>query len=150
MPSSTPPSPLHSTIIKVRGYHCDFYGHVNNARYLEMLEEARWQYLEAGLELSYWKDRGLGFVVVAVTINFLRPASPGIDLEITSETTQLEGRKGVIHQEVINRQSGKTVANADVTFAVIELKTGRAQVMEGEVLAGFEKMRAAGNQNDGS
>jgi thioesterase-3 len=150
LPQNTPHSTPHSTIIKVRGYHCDYYGHVNNARYLEMLEEARWQYLEAGLELSYWKDRGLGFVVVSVTINFLRPAIPGIDLEITSETTKLEGRNGVIHQEVINRQSGKTVANADVTFAVIDLNTGRAKAMDGEVLAGFEKMRAANNQNDGS
>ncbi len=140
----------HSTIIKVRGYHCDYYGHVNNARYLEMLEEARWQYLEAGMDLSYWQDRGLGFVVVSVTINFLRPASPGIDLEILSETTKLEGRKGTIHQEVINRQTGKTVADADVTFSVIDLKTGRAKAMAGEVLAGFEKIRVADKPRDAS
>lgn len=29
------------TQIKVRGYHLDVYQHVNNARYLEFLEEAR-------------------------------------------------------------------------------------------------------------
>jgi len=34
------------TYIKVRGYHLDFYQHVNNARYLEFLEEARWEWLE--------------------------------------------------------------------------------------------------------
>ena len=28
--------------IKVRGYHLDIYAHVNNARYVEFLEEARW------------------------------------------------------------------------------------------------------------
>lgn len=27
--------------IRVRNYHLDGYGHVNNARYLEFLEEAR-------------------------------------------------------------------------------------------------------------
>lgn len=27
------------TPIKVRGYHIDLYSHVNNARYLEFLEE---------------------------------------------------------------------------------------------------------------
>ncbi|XLM23374.1 thioesterase, partial [Chromobacterium piscinae] len=32
----------HHTRIKVRGYHLDLFGHVNNARYLEFLEEARW------------------------------------------------------------------------------------------------------------
>ena len=30
------------TKIKVRGFHLDVYQHVNNARYLEFLEEARW------------------------------------------------------------------------------------------------------------
>ena len=34
------------TKIVIRGYHLDAYRHVNNARYLEFLEEARWQYLD--------------------------------------------------------------------------------------------------------
>jgi thioesterase-3 len=34
------------THAKVRGYHLDLYGHVNNARYLEFLEEGRWSYYE--------------------------------------------------------------------------------------------------------
>ena len=140
----------HSTKIRVRGYHCDYYGHVNNARYLEMLEEARWQYTETGMDLSYWEDRGLGFVVAAVNINFKRPASPGMDLEILTQTTKLEGRSGIIHQEIINSGNGKTVVVADITFAVIDMKTGRAVNMEGEVLAGFEKIREADQQRDGS
>jgi acyl-CoA thioesterase FadM len=32
--------------LTVRGYHLDGYNHVNNARYLEFLEEARWQYFD--------------------------------------------------------------------------------------------------------
>jgi thioesterase-3 len=31
----------HVTTIKIRGYHLDLNGHVNNARYLEFLEEGR-------------------------------------------------------------------------------------------------------------
>lgn len=31
--------------LTVRNYHLDGYGHVNNARYLEFLEEARWAFL---------------------------------------------------------------------------------------------------------
>ena len=72
----------HSTTIKVRGYHCDFYGHVNNARYLEFLEEARWSYLEDGLDLDHWQKRGLGFVVVSITIDYRRAVGPNTVLEI--------------------------------------------------------------------
>ena len=38
------------TAIKVRGYHADLYGHVNNARYLELLEEARWNHFENSVD----------------------------------------------------------------------------------------------------
>ena len=44
---------LPETIIKVHGYHLDVYQHVNNARYLEFLEEARWNALEDGMPL-FW------------------------------------------------------------------------------------------------
>lgn len=33
-------------VLKVRGYHVDVFGHVNHARYLEFLEEARWAFFE--------------------------------------------------------------------------------------------------------
>lgn len=38
--------------IKIRGYHTDSYQHVNNARYLEFLEEARWQIVEEFMEIT--------------------------------------------------------------------------------------------------
>jgi len=133
----------HLTVIKVRGYHCDYYGHVNNARYLELMEEARWQYLEAGMGLEYWSDRGLGFVVAGIDIKYKRPANPGMVLEISTEMTETEGRMGFIHQIFKDRNSGKIIVDALVTFAVIDLKTGRAVEMEGAVKDGFDKIRAA-------
>ena len=36
-----------STDINIRGYHIDVFGHMNNARYLELMEEARWRYIDA-------------------------------------------------------------------------------------------------------
>lgn len=133
----------HITEIKVRGYHCDFYGHVNNARYLEMMEEARWQYLEVGLGLEYWSDRALGFVVAGIDIRYKRPAGPGMVLKISTEMTEAEGRSGLIHQVFTDLETGKTVVDAMVTFAVISLKTGRAVAIEGDVQAGFDQIRAA-------
>jgi len=41
------------TEIKVRGYHMDFYGHINNARYLELLEEGRWSLSLSLMERSW-------------------------------------------------------------------------------------------------
>lgn len=123
----------HILRIKVRGYHCDFYGHVNNARYLEFLEEARWSFLETGLDLGEWKRRGLGFVVTEVNIRYRRPAGLDTVLEIRSRTGELGPRRGVIEQEVVRADGGETVASARVTFAVIDLAAGKAVPLEGEV-----------------
>lgn len=135
----------HSTRIKIRGYHLDFYGHVNNARYLEFLEEARWAYLEEGLDLGFWLERGLGFVVAAVTINYRRPAGLGAVLEVRSQVTRLGGKSAVIHQDVVDAATGSAVADADVTFVIVDTATGKAVAIEGEILEQLKERHTAGD-----
>ena len=50
------------TQIKVRGYHLDVYQHVNNARYLEFLEEARWDGLENSPAFQWMMEKNIAFV----------------------------------------------------------------------------------------
>jgi thioesterase-3 len=123
----------HTTRIKVRGYHLDLYGHVNNARYLELLEEARWRLVEDSADLRAWHRRGLAFVVVKVTINYRRAAVLDDVLEIASEITHLGGRSGVIRQEVRREADGEPIADADITFVVVDINTQKAVPIEGEI-----------------
>ena len=138
----------HSTIINVRGYHCDFYGHLNHARYLELLEEARWSYLEDSLDLAEWKEKNLGIVVAALTIRYLRPVPVDTILEIHSEPGEMGAKTGVINQKMLNQETGKILADAAVTFAVIDTLTARAVPLEGDVRAVFEGP-AAGRRSAG-
>ena len=133
----------HIRTIRVRGYHCDFYGHLNHARYLELLEEARWSYLENRMDLQDWKEKNLGIVVASLTINYLRPVPVDTVLEIHSTPGGLGAKTGVINQEMINQATGKRVADAAVTFAVIDIRTGRAVPLEGEVRDVFAAPPAA-------
>lgn len=125
----------HTTRIRVRGYHLDIYGHVNNARYLEFLEEARWGYLETSHGLDWWHEQGLGFIVASITINYRRPAGLGVDLEIRTRMARIGGRSAIIHQDVVNTATGEKVADADVTFVVVAIATGRPVALEGELRA---------------
>ncbi|MGD9423896.1 YbgC/FadM family acyl-CoA thioesterase [Pantoea sp. NSTU24] len=121
------------TIIKVRGYHLDVYQHVNNARYLEFLEEARWQWLEE-VEAFHWLlEQKLAFVVVNININYRRPAVLGDVLAIESEITQLNGRSGIIAQRVLLAGQETVVADAALTFVCIDLRTQKAVALEGEL-----------------
>jgi conserved hypothetical protein TIGR00051 len=88
------------TKIKVRGYHLDVYQHVNNARYLEFLEEARWDGLENSASFQWMTAHHIAFVVVNININYRRPAVLSDVLTVTSKVEQLNGKSGVLSQVV--------------------------------------------------
>ncbi|MBK5014981.1 YbgC/FadM family acyl-CoA thioesterase [Pantoea sp. S62] len=121
------------TTIKVRGYHLDVYQHVNNARYLEFLEEARWQWLEEAEAFHWLQEQKLAFVVVNININYRRPAVLGDVLVIDSEITQLNGKSGIIAQRVLLAGQETVVADAVLTFVCIDLRTQKAVALEGEL-----------------
>ena len=121
------------TQIKVRGFHIDVYQHVNNARYLEFLEEARWEGLENTDSFQWMSARNIAFVVVNININYRRPAVLGDLLTITSHIQQLNGKSGVLSQVVTLEPEGEVVADAQITFVCIDLKTQKALALEGEL-----------------
>lgn len=95
------------TQIKVRGYHLDVYQHVNNARYLEFLEEARWEGLENSDSFQWMTERRIAFVVANININYRRPAVLSDLLTVTSQLQQLNGKSGVLSQVVTLERKGR-------------------------------------------
>ena len=110
------------TQIKVRGYHLDSYQHVNNARYLEFLEEARWEGLENAVGFQWMTEHNIAFIVVKISINYRRPAVLGDLLRIESSLQQLNGKSGVLSQVVKLEPEGEVVADALLTFVCIDSK----------------------------
>nr|WP_275899857.1 thioesterase family protein [Chromobacterium alkanivorans] len=132
----------HDTKIKVRGYHLDLYGHVNNARYLEFLEEARWNYFESRGDLPWFLQSGLALVVVNINIDYRYPATMGDELVIETGVKSIGTRSAVMHQRVSLAGGGKLVAEADVTFAVFDAKQGKAVALDGKLKELLEQMLA--------
>jgi len=128
------------TQIKVRGYHLDVYQHVNNARYLEFLEEARWDGLENSESFRWLTAHNIAFVVANININYRRPAVLGDRLTVTSLVQQLNGKSGVLSQVVTLDPEGQVVADGLITFGCIDLKTQKALPLEGELREKLELM----------
>lgn len=124
--------PSHITLIKVRGYHLDIYGHVNNARYLEFLEEARWAWFEANDVIEAFDEWGLAFVLVNTNINYRRPAFPGEHLEIRTRIEGIGNKSCKVSHSIWLHGTETLVADALVTFALMDMKTHRAVPVEGE------------------
>jgi thioesterase-3 len=129
----------HTVEIKVRGYHLDLFGHVNNARYLEFLEEGRWAAFESDTDLQQIALKGYAFNVVNININYRLPARMNQVLCVATEVTRWKRRSAVIHQVVKLKGTDTVIADADVTFVMVDEKTKKAAPLEGELLALLQK-----------
>ena len=129
----------HQTAIKVRGYHLDIYQHVNDARYLEFLEEARWAYLEDCGDVDYFTSQRLAWVIVNININYRNAATNGQTLQIATQFSKIGSKSAVIHQVVTVAGTDTVVADADITFVCLDQRTGKAVPIEGELLARLNK-----------
>jgi len=135
---------MTTTRIAVRGYHEDRFGHVNNARYLELLEDARWEHLEErGLNATFLKEHGIFPVVVRLSIAYRRPASAGDVLDITADVVRLGRRKIVIGQKALLVPSREVVVEAEVTAVLLDETTGRPVPLSDEILRAWPELDAA-------
>jgi thioesterase-3 len=129
----------HQTLIKVRGYHLDIYQHVNNARYLEFLEEARWSYLEDSGDVAFFEQLNLAWVIVNININYRQAATNGQILAISSQFSKIGSKSAVIHQQIHIQDTDIVVADADITFVCLDRKTGKALPIEGALKQRLEQ-----------
>ncbi|MDX9731313.1 MAG: acyl-CoA thioesterase [Bdellovibrionales bacterium] len=57
--------------VLIRESHLDSFGHVNNSKYLELFEEARWDIIsQRGFGLNDIRKNGLGPVILEVSLTF--------------------------------------------------------------------------------
>ncbi len=119
--------------IKVRGFHIDIFSHVNNARYLEFMEEARWVVIDKYIDLKRMQAKSIIFVVVNININYRRPASMGDILELYLGLAKIGGKSAVFYQEIRFKGTDTVVADAQVTFVFADKNTGKAVKIDDEI-----------------
>ena len=106
--------------IKVRGYHIDHFGHVNNGKYYCFFEEGRWGYFDDKPELiDYFHTNDLMHVVAGILIRYRRPLVVG-DL-LTVETEVLKARKSgfTMLQSIYKNDTDVIAATAEVQNVLV-------------------------------
>jgi len=102
--------------------HLDTFGHVNNATYLEIFEEARWDAItRGGHGLDVIKATGQGPVVLECTVRFRRELTSRVNVTVGSRVTAYAGKVGRMHQE-IRLADGNVACDAEFTFGFFDLQ----------------------------
>ena len=106
----------------VRPAHIDVFGHMNNAKYLEILEEARWDLLEnRGFGLAYIRESSIGPVVLDAKIQFKKELKVRDRCEIRTVMLDYSGKIGRIQQKLF-LLDGKLACAAEFTIGLFDLE----------------------------
>ncbi len=119
--------------IKIRGYHIDQFNHVNNARYLEFLEEGRWVYLEENNLITMFHEKGIGHAVVNININYRKSAFIGQIIRIETDLLRKSDSSITIQQKLFLKQTDKLIADAEVSNLFLAQGTGRVMSVDNEL-----------------
>jgi len=106
----------------VKEFHLDTFGHVNNAQYLALYEEARWDFITAnGFGLDRIKNEKAGPVLLETTVKFKRELVNREWITIQSSPGEVNGKFMVINQVMI-KGDGKIASEASFTVGFMDLK----------------------------
>lgn len=106
----------------IRESHLDTYGHVNNARYLDMYEEARWQLVtDRGYGFKKVHESGQGPVILEVNLKFMKELRLREEITITTELIDYPGKVGRLKQQMI-KPDGTVASEAVFVFGLFDLK----------------------------
>lgn len=105
----------------IREHHLDSYGHVNNATYLEIFEEARWEVItERGYGYKEVHSSGFGPVILEINIKFLKEVILREKVRISVQAEPFNGKVSRIKQKLI-KEDGSVGTELDLLYGYFDL-----------------------------
>jgi thioesterase III len=94
---------VHEYPLVIRETHLDTFGHVNNATYLEIFEEARWELITRnGYGLDEVVRRRIGPTIVELNLKFQRELRNRQQIIIKTWMESYVGKIGRVGQQIVD------------------------------------------------
>lgn len=105
--------------------HLDFFGHVNNAKYLELFEQARWDVItKNGYGFDHIMSSKKGPVILEANLKYLKELKHRQTVRISVELIEYTGKVGRLKQQMFNEKN-EVAAELVVVFGLFDLQTRR-------------------------
>ncbi len=113
------PKKMFNTNINIRGYELDSFGHLNNAVYINYLEQARWEILNLSGYLKSFRSSGLLLVVVDTHIRYMKELQLFDNIEIQTKIV-VESPFIIFKHHIINKENYYKHARATIKTILID------------------------------
>ena len=124
---------IHTAEFNIRTFHTDAFGHVNNARYLEIFEEARWQYAENIGLIELLAAQNFGFIIMDLKLRFRAPVTEGDRIHVNTQLITLGTASGEVLQRVSRPNSNRVATRCLAHFILIDRNNGKSVPIDGDI-----------------
>ena len=131
--------------VQVRYSDLDVQWHVNNARFLSFLEQARFEYL---MQLGLFDGQSfheIGMILADMHIAYLNPIDPGQKIEVALRVSRLGNKSIHFKYEIRDSENGQIKAQAESVNVAYDYHTRTSQpvpVVWRERISHFEEIPA--------
>ena len=107
--------------IQILEHHLDTFGHVNNAKYLELYEQARWDFISNnGYGLDKIISEKKGPIILDVNLRFKRELVNREVITVVSESLEVKSKISRMKQKMV-KEDGTIASEAVFTFGFMDL-----------------------------
>lgn len=109
--------------VLIRENYLDSFGHVNNASYLIMYEEARWDFItKNGFGLEVIQKLQMGPVILDLKLRFKRELKNREEIKILTRPLEIVSPKILILEQSMIKMDGKIASDAQFTIGFFDMR----------------------------
>lgn len=121
--------------LTIKEHHLDTFGHINNATYISLFEEARWELIHQngyGIETVHQKQ--LGPIILGIDVRFSAEVRYREDIEIVTDIINYKRKILKMSQKMLN-ENGDIACEAVLTAGLFDMRTRKLVLPTPEWLA---------------
>jgi acyl-CoA thioester hydrolase len=113
---------VYEYALTIREAHLDTFGHVNNATYLELYEEARWEMIQAGAwGLERIQNEKKGPVIVELHLTFKKELKNRSRITIQTRFKEMKGNKLMVLEQAMVNDAGEIASTLELVIGMMDL-----------------------------
>lgn len=126
--------PMHCTSFQIRFYECDILGHLNNASYLKLMQEAAFEASKVlGYDRHTYASMGKIWLIRETEIEYRSPVYYGQTLRICTWVEDVQRVRSLRKYQFLLEDQPEPVAVAHSDWVFINMKTGKPTSVPSEV-----------------
>ena len=126
--------------VTVQASDIDEFGHTNNVRYLQWLENVAWAHsVSLKLSMDDYRRLGCGCVARKHELEYLAPTFAGEELWLGTWVQENDGKLSMWRAyQILRPKDGRTVLRGRTHWVCVDLTTGKPRRMPREFVEGYK------------